>query len=95
MGVFVGVGVGVIVGVFVGVGVGVGGACATSSVAGQFFPLPPTVLVMLSPLFSTDVRENDVPTATLTSYGDCIGAPSRTQISLSNAASQTTSNGSG
>ena len=43
----VGVAVAVGVGVAVLVGVGVNGTCATSSVAGQFFPpAPPTVLGM-------------------------------------------------
>ena len=96
-GVFVGVGVGVIV----GVGVGVNGTCATSSVAAQVLPpVPPTVLVMTRLVMpcavSVDVRVKDVvPKDTLMTYGDSAGAPSRTQISLSTSASQTTAIGSG
>ena len=82
-------------------GVGVNGTCATSSVAGQFLPpAPPTVLVMtllVTPCaVSVDVRSKDVvPNETVMTYGDSAGAPSRTQISLSNGAVQTTAIGSG
>ena len=103
MGVGVTVGVAVAVGVTVGVAVGVGvnGSRATdSSVAGQFFPLPPTVLAMtllvVPCAVNVDVRSNDVvPKATLMTYGDSVGDPSRTQISLASVASQTTAIGSG
>ena len=76
--------VGVGVGVEVGVGVGVNGTCATSSVAGQFFPpVPPTALGLTSllaalPAVSLAVRLNDVPTETVMTYGESVGAPSRT-----------------
>ena len=105
VGVAVTVGVGVTVGVAVtvgvGVGVGVNGTCATSSVDGQFFPpVPPTVLVMtllvMPCAVSVDVRLNDVvPNETVMTYGDSAGAPSRTQMSLSSGAVQTTAIGSG
>ena len=99
-GVCVGVTVGVAVGVAVGVGVGVNGTCTTSSVAGQFFPPGPTELVpsWVDPRFAAvnvDVRSNAVPTATLMTYGESIGAPSRTQIPLSSTVVQTTAIGSG
>ena len=88
------------VAVAVGVGVGVNSACATSSVAGQFFPPGPTesVLSWLGErpfAVSVDVRLNAVPTATLMTYGESIGAPSRTQIPLSSTVVQTTAIGSG
>ena len=101
VGVAVTVGVGVTVGVAVTVGVGVNGTCATSSVFAQVFPpVPPTVLVMtlleMPCAVSVDVRVNDVvPNDTLMTYGDSAGAPSRTQMSLSNGAVQTTAIGSG
>ena len=101
VGIAVGVAVGVGVAVAVGVGVGVNGTCATSSVADQVFPpVPPTVFVMtllvMPAAVSVDVISNDVvPKATLMTYGDSAGAPSRTQISLSSGAVQTTAIGSG
>ena len=101
VGVAVTVGVGVGVAVTVGVGVGVNGTCATSSVDGQFFPpAPPTVFVMtllvMPCAVRVDVRSKDVvPKVTLMVYGDSAGAPSRTQMSLSSAAVQTTAIGSG
>ena len=85
------------VGVIVGVGVG-GGSCADTCTAVQLlsnFPDPPTVLAMLFALFSTDVRVNALFTVKPNSYGDSIGAPSRTQISLPTRAVHTTSTGSG
>ena len=104
VGVAVAVGVAVVVGVAVtvGVGVGVNGSRATnSSVAAQFFPpVPPTELVMtllvVPAAVSVDVRSKDVaPNETLMTYGDSVGEPSRTQISLASVASQTTAIGSG
>ena len=65
-----------------------------------FPPVPPTVLetdllVMLSAV-RVDVRVKDVvPNPTLMVYGDSVGAPERTQISLSTGAVQTTAIGSG
>ena len=97
-GVYVAVGgTGVNVGVIVGVGVG-GGSCADIPTAVQLlsnFPDPPTVLTMLFPLFSTDVKVNAVPTVKPNSYGDSVGPPARTQTSLSTRAEHTTSTGSG
>ena len=90
-------GTGVNVGVIVGVGVG-GGSCADISTAVQLssnFPDPPTMLAMLFPLFSTDVKVNAVPTVKPNSYGDSVGPPARTQTSLSTRAEHTTSTGSG
>ena len=99
VGVAVTVGVGVTVGVAVGVGVN-GSRATKSSVAGQFFPpVPPTELVMtllvVPAAVNVDVRSNAVPKATLMTYGDSAGAPSRTQMSLSSGAVHTTAIGSG
>ena len=99
VGVGVTVGVGVIVGVAVGVGVN-GSRATNSSVAGQFFPPEPTVLAMtllvMPCAVNVEVRSKDVvPNETLISYGDSVGEPSRTQISLSTSAVQTTAIGSG
>ena len=99
VGVAVVVGVGVTVGV--AVGVGVNGTCATSSVADQVFPpVPPTVLatdlLVMPAAVRVEVRVKDVvPNPTVMVYGDSVGAPLITQISLSTGAVQTTAIGSG
>ena len=65
-----------------------------------FPPVPPTALVMtllvMPAAVRVDVSVNDVvPTVTPIVYGDSVGAPERTQMSLSTGASQTTAIGSG
>lgn len=105
VGVYVGVGVCGASGVGVGgagVGVGGGGCCTARSTTDQIlsnFPVPPTVLGMLSGMlsgvFNTGVRVNGVPTVKWNWSGDSSGDPVRTQISLSTVAVQTTSTGSG
>ena len=105
VGVGVAVGVAVVVGVgvtvAVAVGVGVNGTCATRSVADQVFPpVPPTVLetdlLVMPAAVRVEVRVKDVvPNPTVMVYGDSVGAPERTQISLSTGAVQTTAIGSG
>ena len=80
------------VGVAVGGGGGPGGGPSSTArfVTSQFFPVPPTVLVILSSQFTSVVRENAPYTSTLMSYGDSVWAPWRAQISLPTGAVQTT-----